>query len=566
MILEERRLLDGSFQEFTLPTGSQAGQITASPDGNLWFTESTAAKIGQITLRGAITEFSLPTADRRANDITAGPGGNLWFTEFNTKQLGQISPAGAVAEFSLPGTSGQPRGIAAGSDGNLWFSEPIASQIGRMTPTGTERDFSLPEDHPSAVGPGIPQFPGEVAAGPDGNLWFTEYSANKIGQLIPGIRVIGQATVGLASSATPSVIGQAVTFTATVTGTPPGGSTPTGTVTFQDGPDTLGTAALSANGTAVFTTTMLASGTHAILAVYSGDMNFTAGTSAVLLQTVLAPTTTSVTSSATPSVFGQAVTFTATVTAAAPGRGMPSGTVQFQVDGNNFGSPVALNAGQATSMPTSTLSVGVHTVQVVYSGDSNFVPSTGKFTQTVNPAAASVVIVSGLPASMAAGTSASFTVTVQDANGNTATGYTGTVRFTSSDGQVGLPADYTFVSSDAGVHPFVVTLRSAGSQSIAATDTASGITGTTAVVITPAPVDHFALAAPSETISGASFDVTVTALDPYGNTAPRYQGTVHFTTSDTDSEAILSADFTFGASDQGVHTFAGEFTLVTAEM
>ena len=70
------------------------------------------------------------------------------------------------------------------------------------------------------------------------------------------------------------------------------------------------------------------------------------------------------------------------------------------------------------------------------------------------------------------------TVTAYDAYGNVATGYTGTVALTSSDPHAVLPASYTFTAADAGTHTFAVTLDTAGTQSITATDTVtSSITG-----------------------------------------------------------------------------------------
>ena len=97
-------------------------------------------------------------------------------------------------------------------------------------------------------------------------------------------------------------------------------------------------------------------------------------------------TLTQLTSSAQASVYGQSVTFTATVTAANPGNGTPTGTVQFVVDGANFGAPVALTAGQATSASVSTLSAGTHFITAIYSGDASFLNSTGTYSQTVTPA------------------------------------------------------------------------------------------------------------------------------------------------------------------------------------
>jgi len=93
----------------------------------------------------------------------------------------------------------------------------------------------------------------------------------------------------------------------------------------------------------------------------------------------------------------------------------------------------------------------------------------------------------GAPPSATAGTAFPVTITAQNAFGNTATGYVGTVHFTGSAPQAGLPADYTFTVADAGVHNFEVTLPTAGSQTVTATDRVhTSITGNTAVTINPA--------------------------------------------------------------------------------
>src|SRR5207247_593890 len=132
-------------------------------------------------------------------------------------------------------------------------------------------------------------------------------------------------TAAVTSSANPSLFGQSVTFTATVAAVAPGVGTPTGTVTFRDGANTLGTATLT-NGTATLATSALSVGSHTITVVIGGDTIFGASPSSVLTQTVnQASTTATVTSSANPTVFGQPVTFTATVSAVAPGAGTPSG-------------------------------------------------------------------------------------------------------------------------------------------------------------------------------------------------------------------------------------------------
>src|SRR5439155_1128414 len=125
-------------------------------------------------------------------------------------------------------------------------------------------------------------------------------------------------------------------------------------------------------------------GTYTIKAVYSGDSDFPTSTGTLTQIVNQDATTTSLASSAAPSLFGQAVSFTATIAAVAPGAGTPGGTVQFQINGNNFGSPVTLAGATATSTATTTLSASSYTIKAVYSGDGKFTASTGMLTQIVN--------------------------------------------------------------------------------------------------------------------------------------------------------------------------------------
>jgi hypothetical protein len=186
---------------------------------------------------------------------------------------------------------------------------------------------------------------------------------------------------------------------------------------------------------------------------------------------------------------------------------------------------------------------------------------------TVTPAAAATLRVS-LAATTRAGEPRAATVTAVDAYGNTAAGYTGTVHLMSTDAQAALEDDHTFTAADRGRYIFGVQLFTAGDQTVTATDIHSGLTGGANETVTPAPAGAFALTAPANVTAGMPFDVTVTAVDPYGNADPRYQGTVHFTTSDQDPGVVLPADYAFTAGDGGVHTFTdaglGETTLITA--
>ena len=171
------------------------------------------------------------------------------------------------------------------------------------------------------------------------------------------------------------------------------------------------------------------------------------------------------------------------------------------------------------------------------------------------------------PTSATAGVPFNITVTALNASNSTATGYTGTVQFTSSDSKVaGLPANYTFTAADNGVHTFTgLTLKTAGTQTVTATDTGtSSITGKATVAVSPAAASTLVVTAPTSATAGVPISVTVTAKDPYGNTVTGYLGTVHFTSSDSQTGVILPANYTFTAADAGVHTFTNGVTLETA--
>ena len=89
--------------------------------------------------------------------------------------------------------------------------------------------------------------------------------------------------------------------------------------------------------------------------------------------------------------YGQSVSFTATVGPPASGDPTPTGSVQFQIDGSNFGSPVTLdNNGSATSDAISTLTAVGHTITALYSGDPTYAQGSQTLTQTVNPATTTV--------------------------------------------------------------------------------------------------------------------------------------------------------------------------------
>jgi hypothetical protein len=178
-------------------------------------------------------------------------------------------------------------------------------------------------------------------------------------------------TTTLASSLNPAAYGQSVTFTATVA-TNEGGSPP-GTVSFLDGGNQIGTGTLAGGQTAL-TISTLSVGSHSIMATYAGNGSFQPSNSAPLTEVVSpVPTTTSVSPSVNPSMYGQTVTFTTTVTPVPDG-----GTITLTIDGTVVGT--------GSSVPVSGLSVGSHSVFASYSGDTDYAGSTSlTLTQVVNP-------------------------------------------------------------------------------------------------------------------------------------------------------------------------------------
>jgi len=226
-----------------------------------------------------------------------------------------------------------------------------------------------------------------------------------------------QSTTTLTSSANPSVYGQSITLTATVTAAY---GTLTGSVIFMDGTTALGSASLS-GGVATFSTSLTTVGTSKLTAVYSGDPDVDGSSSAVLSQTVnKAASQVALSSSSATSVYGQTVTFTATVSAASPGSGTPIGTVTFYNGAAELGT--ATLSGGVAKFSTSALAVGSHTIKATYSGDGNFTTSSKSITQTVKKDSTAVTASLGIssvtvtvkPVSPGSGTPTG-TVTVKDA-------------------------------------------------------------------------------------------------------------------------------------------------------
>jgi Bacterial Ig-like domain (group 3) len=276
-------------------------------------------------------------------------------------------------------------------------------------------------------------------------------------------------SVNLGSAQNPSLQGQSVTFTATVTCA---GFTPTGTVTFTIDGTPVSPVTLS-GGTATFMTSSLAVGSHTVTAAYSGAGNCGGTTSAPLTQTVN-QTGMTLTSSPNPSPPGQPVTFTATLTCPIA---LASGAVTFLDNGSPIATP-PINS-KATppiaAVTISTLPPGSHNVTATYSGGGGCAGTTSnRITQVVGAAGYGIVLTSSQNPSTP-GQPVTFTTTPS------CPGFapTGIVTFT-IDGVVGSP-----VKLIGGVASLTTSSLATGSHSVSAFYSGDGNCGpATSAVLT----------------------------------------------------------------------------------
>jgi hypothetical protein len=403
-----------------VPSGSVFGQTetltaTVSPtvdntnNAVSFFDGSTL--LGTSTLSGGSPDTATFTTSSLAvggHSLTADYNGdnNVQFAPSNSNPVSvtiAIAPTTTTIALSTPPgtpvafqpvtysvTVAGPAGDTAVPTGQVQVAINGVNQGGPLTLSGGSASIS-----DSA---GLPAGTNSITATYVGTTNFSTSS----GSLAQAVDQATTATSLVSSTGTTgSVVNQPVTFTANVS--PQAGGNPTGTVTFFDCPTTapcstvIGTSNLSPTGSAGAQATLqlssLSIGDNYITASYGGDGNFTGSSSAPPFDQVVSPppptaaTSTALTSSESPansspntSVFGQMVTFTATVSVGAlqDAVNAPAGTVQFSVDGNNLGGPVTLSGGTgsqttgwtatASVTTTSALLAGGHSVIATYSG------------------------------------------------------------------------------------------------------------------------------------------------------------------------------------------------------
>ncbi|SCK55669.1 Ig-like domain repeat protein, partial [Streptomyces sp. WMMB 322] len=348
------------------PTRASAGNTVAITGSG--FTGATAVKFGSTN--AAFTVVS----DVRINATVPAGSGTLLITVDNPSGT---SNGKAFTYSGTPGARISAISPASGpsSGGNVvtivgsGFTGVTAVKFGNVNATSY-----------NVVGPTVinnvvvpPGVPGTAlvtvvtAAGPGGGYAYDYVGAPT-------------STTTLTDVPDPSVVGESVTFTATVAPVPPNVGTPTGTVTFNFGDGSPSVVVPLSGG--------VASTTHAysttsgspftVTAVYSGDSNFSASVGSGTHAVNAAATSTALVDSPDPSVVGQSVSFTATVSAVSPGSGTPTGSVVFDFGDGNVSAAVPLSGGVANISHTYTTTSGSpFTVTATYGGSAGFSGSVG---------------------------------------------------------------------------------------------------------------------------------------------------------------------------------------------
>jgi hypothetical protein len=462
-----------------------------APTGTVTFRDQNGT-LGSGTLNGTgLATFSTSTLSTSAHTVTATYGGDTNFNGSNDSALSTPlvqtvsqakSSTGTVSSTANPSVHGQTITLSV-------MVSPITP--GGGVPTGTV----IFRDQNGALGSGTLNGSGRatfaiatlstsahtITASYSGDTNFI-LSDDTTLPLVQKVNKATTSTSNVTSSVNPSVHGQTVTFSVTVSAVTAGHGTPTGSVTLSDQGGTLGRGTLNGSGVATFSTATLSTSAHTVTASYVGDSNFkssddTASATPLVQSVGRANSRTSiVVSSVNPSVHGQPVIFAVAV-GAAPGAGVPTGTVTFSDQNGTLGTGT-LNASGLATLATSTLSTSMHTVTASYLSDSNFKPSDDtagtRLVQTVNQAKTSTSAVTSSANPSGFGQAVTFSVTVR-AVGPGAGMPTGSVTFSDQSGTLGSGTPNasglaSFTTSTLSRSAHTITARYSGDTNFSASD------------------------------------------------------------------------------------------------
>ena len=338
------------------PVTFSAAISPVSATATVQFLDGSTA-LGSATITSGVATISVSTLTGGSHSITAVYSGDAYRTGSTSTALAQtVSKIFTTAAVSLSAST-----IVYGHD------LPITATVAPAAATGTVQFLDggvLLTTLSLSGGTAATTFTNMPAGTHSITVVYSGDASYAASTSAAAVLTVTKAASGvtLVSSLNPSVAGQAVTFTAAAT--PPSA---TGTVQFLDGATVIGTAPLI-GGSAPLATAALATGTHAITAIYSGDANFSGATSVAVAQLVKAVTATTLSASASTAIAGQPITFTAAVAPASA-----AGSVQF-LDGATVIGTVTLSGGSA-ALTVSSLGLGSHSITATYAGAAGYAPS-----------------------------------------------------------------------------------------------------------------------------------------------------------------------------------------------
>jgi streptogramin lyase len=266
----------GGFAQWTDPTGgiSDPVSITVGPDGALWFVSTGNDSVDRITTAGAISSYTASTVPPISGLLSiASQAGSLWVTNGSGEGVEQVTPGPSPTFNEISdGTNIFPGEIAAGPDGAVWYAEPGfgSPAIARLSPTDNVSTYFTDSNQENNSGTYDPMV---IAAGSDGAMWYGNSGAIGRIQLPP----TPQITVG--PSSIPSTPGPVSYSVGVADGA---GPVPSGSVVLDDGQGGTCTVSLDGNGTGSCDMTESLSGApYSIAADYSGDDSYSSGQTAV---------------------------------------------------------------------------------------------------------------------------------------------------------------------------------------------------------------------------------------------------------------------------------------------
>ncbi len=385
----------GSGQSFNVTATVTAVTPGAGvPSGSVTFRDENGNLVGSgpVTLVDGVASVAASLGDG-SHTITAQYGGDDDFTDGMGSLALTVGSMGTAVTVTSSDTSpvfGEALTLTATVNGGVAGS-PVAT--GTVTFTDENDDVlggaTLVDGVASVSVSSLAVGAHTITASYSGDDNYGEGSTDLAQSVF-----MADSSVAVSSDSFAPVFGQTLTITANVTAVAPGAGSPSGTVTFtdEDG-NVLGSGPVDlVDGAASLQISSLDADLHFIMATYSGDGNFIAGSGEMAQWVSPADTQVTVSSDNNSPTYGQTITLTANVSAVSPSTGLPSGTVTFVDESDNvLGEDVAVDGDGNASIEISTLAAGSHTITATFTPDNDdFNGSSGSMTQAVSPAALTI--------------------------------------------------------------------------------------------------------------------------------------------------------------------------------